>query len=260
MRRGLWTRETVALLTLAALLPLAAFWLWQEGVTALLALALALLVIGAWHLVFLLVRAQAPSLSALVTALAIAMLAPGELSVFQTALGISFGVVMGELVFGGWGRNVVHPATVALAFLGFGFPAAPWPVLEAPLVWAAIPAALLGLAGGVMPGALILSAAGLGALAAAAGLMGEPVLSAAGVVLVLLVGDPVTSSTTTLGRVMQGALYAGLVVLFGAAWSGAAPVQIAVAAALLASLAAPLLDDIALTIWVQRRRRRHGRT
>jgi len=260
MTRGLWTRETVALLTLAALLPLALFWLWIGGASAFLRLALVLLAIAIWHLVFMLARAQPPSLSAGVTSLAIAILAPQDLGIIQLTLGISFGVVMGELVFGGWGRNVVNPATVTLAFLGFGFPSAPWPIFDAPLVWAAIPAGLLGLAIGVMPAALLVVALAAGILAAATGAVSTTVLHAAGVALVLLVADPVTSPATTLGRVLHGALYVALVVLFGSAWLGAAPMQIAVAAALLVSLAAPLLDDIALSLWIQRRRRLHGRT
>jgi Na+-transporting NADH:ubiquinone oxidoreductase subunit B len=260
MIRGLWSRETVALLTVAALFPLAVFWFWHGGVEALFSAAFALLVISIWQLLFMLSRAQPPSLSALVTALAIAMLAPEELGVLQLTLGISFGVVMGELVFGGWGRNVVNPATVALAFLGFGFPSAPWPNFDAPLVWAAIPAGLLGLAIGVMPAALLVVAVAAGAITSVTGAVSAPVLHAAGIALVLLVADPVTSSVTTLGRVLHGVLYAALVVLFGSAWLGAAPAQIAVAAALLSSLAAPLFDDIALSLWVQRRRRLHGRT
>ena len=64
-------------------------------------------------------------------------------------------------------------------------------------------------------------------------------------VLVLLVCDPVTSAATPLGRWLYGLLYGGLVLIFALGWSGAAPVQIAVSAALLASLAAPLLDEIA---------------
>ena len=115
MTRGLWTRETVALLLLAAYLPLMLFWLWFGGAGALAQLGLALLVVAVWHLVFMLVRAQPPSLAAITTALAIAMLAPEGLGAFRMVLGISFGVVMGELVFGGWGRNVVHPATVTLS-------------------------------------------------------------------------------------------------------------------------------------------------
>lgn len=260
MTRGLWTRETVAVLTLAALLPLAVFWIWLGQGAQVFTFALTVLVIAIWHIVFMLARAQPPSLSALVTALAIAVLAPEELSVFQLALGVSFGVVMGELVFGGWGRNVVNPATVTLAFLGFGFPAAPWPVFDAPLAWAAIPAVLLGMAMGVMPAALLVSAILFGAMAVVGGVLSDPFLYAAGIVLVLLVADPVTSATTPLARWLQGALYVALVVLFASGWTGAAAPQIAVAAAFLSSLTAPLLDDIALSLWAYRRRRRHGRT
>ncbi|SES40700.1 Na+-transporting NADH:ubiquinone oxidoreductase subunit B [Tranquillimonas rosea] len=260
MIRGLWNRETVALLLLAAYLPLALFWLRHGGTEALARLGLAVLVVAIWHLVFMLARAQAPSLSALITALAIAMLAPEGLGVFRMTLGISFGVVMGELVFGGWGRNVVNPATVSLSFLGFGFPAFAWPGFDDPVAWAAIPAALIGMATGIMPAALLAGAAVVGAAASLAGLLPEPVLLAAGVALVLLLADPVTSATTALGRWLNGALYGALVVLFSAGWTGAAPVQVAVAAALLASLAAPLLDDAALALWIAARKRRHGRT
>ncbi|MBO6602822.1 RnfABCDGE type electron transport complex subunit D [Rhodophyticola porphyridii] len=260
MIRGLWNRETVALMLLAAYLPLALFWLWLGGTGALAQLALAVLVIGIWHLVFMLLRAQAPSLVALTTALAIAMLAPEDLGTFRLVLGVSFGVVMGELVFGGWGRNVVNPAIVALSFLGFGFPAFPWPVFDAPIAWAAIPAALIGVASGAMPAAVLAGAALVATGAVLTGLLPEQVLLAAGIVLVLLVADPVTSAATTLGRWINGALYAGLVTFFAIGWAGAAPVQIAVAAALLTSLAAPLLDEAALALWVAQRRRRHGRT
>ncbi|MBT8423842.1 MAG: RnfABCDGE type electron transport complex subunit D [Silicimonas sp.] len=260
MNRGLWNRETVALMLLVAYLPLAVFWLWFGGTGAVAQLGLALLTIAVWHLAFMLLRAQPPSLAAVTTAFAIAMLAPEDLGGFRMVLGISFGVVMGELVFGGWGRNVVHPATVALSFLGFGFPAFAWPGFEDPVAWAAIPAALIGAATGVMPWPVFAGAGLVAAAAAATGVLPEPVLHAAGIVLVLLVADPVTSSATTLGRWAGGAVYAALVVLFAAGWTGAAPVQIAVAAALLSSLAAPLLDEAALALWVAQRRRRHGRT
>lgn len=260
MSRGLWNRETVALVLIASLMPLALFWVWIEGIGALARFGLALLVAAGWHLAFMLLRAQPPSLSVLTTALAIGMLAPEELGVFRMVLGISFGVVMGELVFGGWGRNVVHPATVALSFLGFGFPAFAWPVFEAPVAWAAVPALLIGVAFGVMPAGVVLSAALVGAGAAAAGMLPEPALLAGGVVLALLVADPVTSPATMLGRWIGGAFFVLLLVFFAAGWTGAAPVQIAVAAALLASLAAPLFDEIAIALWVALRRRRHGRT
>ena len=112
MIRGLWERETVALMLLAAFLPLEVVWLWFDGFEAVARLGLAASILVFWNLVFMLARAQPPSLAALVTALAVAMLAPEDLGVFRLVLGISFGAVMGELVFGGWGRNVVNPATV----------------------------------------------------------------------------------------------------------------------------------------------------
>jgi Na+-transporting NADH:ubiquinone oxidoreductase subunit B len=260
MIRGLWNRETVAMMLLAAYLPLAVVWLRMEGLESLPRLGTVFLIVAIWHLVFMLLRAQPPSMAGAVTALAIAILVPEELGLFPMALGISFGVVMGELIFGGWGRNVVNPATVALSFLGFGFPAFAWPVFELPLAWAAIPAALIGMTTGIMPVAVIASATLFGTVSAAAGVVPESVLIGAGIVLVLLVADPVTSAATSLGRWLGGALYAALITLFAFGWAGAAPVQMAVAAALLTSLAAPLLDEVALALWVAHRRRRHGRT
>lgn len=259
MIRGIWDRETVALLLLAAVLPLAAAWLWQGGAAAAGRLGLAALVLAFWQLLFMLARAQPPCLAAALTALAVAMLAPEGIGPLRLALGLSFGAVMGELVFGGWGRNVVNPATVTLSFLGFGFPALPWPGFDPPVVWAAVPAALIGLGFGVMPGPLLAAALALLAGAAWAGPLSPATAEVAGIVLVLLVADPVTSPATALGRWLGGALYAGLVTLFAAGWAGAAPVQLAVAAALLTSLAAPLLDEAALALWVAARRRRHGR-
>lgn len=258
MIRGLWDRETVALLALAAAAPVAVTWLAAEGWAGAFRLVFVLLVAGIWHLVWMLVRAQPPSFAGALTALAIAVLAPQDLGFLPLVLGTSFGVVMADLAFGGWGRNVLNPATVALAFLGFGFPAAPWPEIAVQVSWAAIPAALIGAVAGVFSLALL---AGAGVVLAAAQLFGAGLaeaLPALTVALVLLVSDPVASASTPLGRVLNGALYGALAAVFAAGWSGAAPVQIAVSAALLASLAAPLLDEIAIALWLARRRRRLG--
>jgi Na+-transporting NADH:ubiquinone oxidoreductase subunit B len=259
MMKGLWDRETTALMLLAAYMPLALFWIWYGGTQALVGLGLAALCLAVWNLVFMLARAQPPSFAAMITALAFAILAPEELGAFRLLLGLSFGAVMGELVFGGWGRNVVNPAAVALSFLGFGFPGFAWPGFDDPVVWSAIPAAFIGVATGVMPAAVLLGATATAVVALALGAPIHAALPAAGIVLVLLVADPVASAATTLGRWLNGALYGGLVIMFSLGWNGAAPVQIAVAAALLTSLAAPLLDEIAVTLWIAQRRRRHGR-
>ena len=258
MRQGLWDRETVALLILAAFLPMVLVWLYDGAVPAAVRLAFVLIVLGLWHLVFMLARAQPPSVAGALTAVAVAMLAPTELSVLQLVLGISFGSVVAELVFGGWGRNVLNPATVTLAFLGFGFPAAPWPEMALPVGWAALPALALGLLFGVMAVRLVTGALLTLALVSWAGLLPAPALPAAGIVLALLVADPVTSASTKLGGWLNGALYGLLVALFASQWQGAAPVQVAVSAALLASLAAPLFDELAIALWTLRRRNRHG--
>ena len=254
----MWDREMVALLLLLALMPMLLAWLGFGGVDALVRLMFTLLISGLWHFIFMLTRAQPPSFAGALTGVAVAMLVPQDLSVGQLTLGISFGSVMAELVFGGWGRNVLNPATVTLAFLGFGFPTAPWHDFAVPVSWAAIPALAIGAFFGVMSARLIFGALAVLALAFAAGLPVADVVPMAGIVLALLVTDPVASASTRLGGWLNGTLYAALVVLFASGWEGAAAAQIAVSAALLASLAAPLLDEIAIAIWTARRRRRHG--
>jgi Na+-transporting NADH:ubiquinone oxidoreductase subunit B len=258
MIRGIWDRETVALMLLAAALPVAATWLLAEGPTALARLAFFLLFAGLWHVIFMLARAQPPSFAGVLTALAVALLAPEGLGVLPLLLAISFGVVMAELVFGGWGRNVLNPATVTLSFLGFGFPAAPWPDLAVQVGWAAIPAVAIGLVTGVLSGHILAGAGLVLAVVSLSGIDLSPVVTATTVVLVLLVCDPVASAATTLGRWLYGGLFGGLVAIFTVYWQGAAPIQIAVSAALFASLAAPLFDEIAIGLWVTRRRRRLG--
>jgi Na+-transporting NADH:ubiquinone oxidoreductase subunit B len=254
----LWDRETVALMVLAAMLPLAVMWLQVGGIEAAGRLVFFLVFAGIWHVVFMLARAQPPSFAGAVTALAIAILAPEELGIVQLLLGVSFGVVMAELIFGGWGRNVLNPATVTLAFLGFGFPSAPWPDLVITVGWAAIPAALIGWLTGVFSIRIILGAVVVFGIAYFAGVDFSEIFPAVAVTLVLLVCDPVASSSTRTGRWLYGALFAGLVILFALNWNGAAAIQLCVAAALLASLAAPILDEIAIASWLALRRRNLG--
>lgn len=258
MIRGLWERETVAVMLLAAVLPVAVTWLLGEGWEGVTRLVFFLLVAGIWHLIWMLARAQPPSFAGALTALAIAVLAPEDLGAMPLILATSFGVVMAELAFGGWGRNVLNPATVTLVFLGFGFPAAPWPDLAVQVGWAAIPAALIGAATGVMPVRTIAGAGLVLVPAVALGLDLTESRTAVLVVVVLLVCDPVAGAVTELGRWLNGMLFGVLVVLFASQWQGVAPVQMGVTAALLASLVAPVLDDLTVALWLARRRRRLG--
>ncbi|GKY90149.1 RnfABCDGE type electron transport complex subunit D [Sinisalibacter aestuarii] len=258
MIKGLWDRETVALMWLVAVFPLAIVWIHHGGLDAVGRLIFFLAVAGFWHVIFMLVRAQPPSWAGVVTALALAILAQQELGLVPLLIGTSFGVVIAELVFGGWGRNVLNPATVTLAFLGFGFPSAPWPDIIVPVGWAAIPVALIGILAGVMSLRIVAGAVLVLGIAWMMGLDMSETYPALLVGLVLLVCDPVASASTALGRWLNGILFGGLAAMFLAYWSEAAAVQIVVSAALLASLVAPILDEIAIALWLARRRRRLG--
>ncbi|MDO5611786.1 MAG: RnfABCDGE type electron transport complex subunit D [Paracoccus sp. (in: a-proteobacteria)] len=257
--KGIWSRETVALILIAAMLPIVITWLLAAGPAVLSRLVFVLVLAGLWHLAFMLARAQPPSFAGALSAIAIALLAPPQIGPVALLLSVSFGVVVAELIFGGWGRNILNPATVTLAFVSFGFPAEPWATPDPQIGWAAIPAALIGMGFGVISARLIggaLIGAGLAALA------GWPLAgsfaTAALVVLVMLVADPVASAATRLGRWLTGGLFALLMAGFAAHWTGGNPVQIAVSAALLTSLAAPLLDETALAFWRIARRKRLG--
>ena len=255
---GIWDRETVAFLVLVAMLPLAVAWIWYEGASAATRLLFFFLAAAIWNLVWMLARAQPPSVACVTTALAVAILVPDDLGPVPLLLGISFGVIFGELVFGGWGRNILNPATVALAFVGFGFPAAPWPEIPLQLGWAAALSVFLMVGLGVASARPVLGFA----VACAIAVRFHPEVLAIGpavaVVLVLLVLDPVASASTPPGGWINGALFAGFAALFHVTWGEASGVQIAVSAALLVSLITPLVDELAVMIWLHRRRRRHG--
>ena len=58
----------------------------------------------------------------LVTGLLFPLTLPPTIPLWQVALGILFGVIIGKEVFGGTGMNVLNPALVARAFLFFAYP------------------------------------------------------------------------------------------------------------------------------------------
>ena len=51
------------------------------------------------------------------------LILPPTVPLWQVALGITFGVVVGKEVFGGTGYNILNPALVARAFVFFAYPA-----------------------------------------------------------------------------------------------------------------------------------------
>jgi Na+-transporting NADH:ubiquinone oxidoreductase subunit B len=59
----------------------------------------------------------------LVTSALFPLILPATIPLWQVALGILFGVIIGKEIFGGVGMNILNPALTARAFLFFAYPA-----------------------------------------------------------------------------------------------------------------------------------------
>ena len=77
---------------------------------------------GIWEAIFSCVRGHEINEGFLVTGLLFPLTLPPTVPLWQVALGISFGVVIGKEVFGGTGKNFLNPALTARAFLYFAYP------------------------------------------------------------------------------------------------------------------------------------------
>ena len=78
---------------------------------------------GLWEVLFAIVRKHDVNEGFLVTGMLFPLILPPTIPLWQVALGISFGVVVGKEIFGGTGMNVLNPALVARAFVFFAYPA-----------------------------------------------------------------------------------------------------------------------------------------
>lgn len=76
-----------------------------------------------WEVLFCLVRGHEVNEGFFVTSILFALIVPPTIPLWQAALGITFGVVIGKEVFGGTGRNFMNPALTGRAFLFFAYPA-----------------------------------------------------------------------------------------------------------------------------------------
>ena len=88
----------------------------------------------AWEVLFCIVRKHEVSEGFFVTSILFSLTLPPTIPLWQVAIGISFGVVLGKEVFGGTGRNFVNPALAARAFLYFAYPAQ----ISGDKVWVAV--------------------------------------------------------------------------------------------------------------------------
>ena len=78
---------------------------------------------GAWEVLFAAVRKHPVTEGFLVTGMLFPLILPPAIPLWQVAIGISFGVVIGKEIFGGTGMNILNPALTARAFLFFAYPA-----------------------------------------------------------------------------------------------------------------------------------------
>ena len=59
------------------------------------------------------------------------LLLPATIPMYQVVLGMSFGIVVGKLIYGGSGHYLVNPALLGVVFLVFSYPS----IMYAPGVW-----------------------------------------------------------------------------------------------------------------------------
>ncbi len=129
--------------------------IWQNmchGLVYLLPIyVVTLLAGGLWELLFAWVRGHEINEGFLVTSFLFMLTLPPGIPLWQVAVGMSFGVVVGKEVFGGTGKNFLNPALVGRAFLFFAYPAQ----ISGDAVWTAVDGftgatpLTIGVAGGV---------------------------------------------------------------------------------------------------------------
>jgi len=109
---------------MAGSLPLNMVAVWWRGLLTVLPLFIVTFAVGGlWEAVFAMVRKHEINEGFLVTGMLFPLILPPTIPLWQVAIGISFGVVLGKEVFGGTGKNFLNPALTARAFLFFSYPA-----------------------------------------------------------------------------------------------------------------------------------------
>ncbi|OBX36866.1 Na(+)-translocating NADH-quinone reductase subunit B [Halomonas elongata] len=94
------------------------------GATYFLPIYLVTFVVGGfWEVLFAIKRGHEVNEGFFVTSVLYALVLPATIPLWQVALGITFGVVIGKEIFGGTGKNFLNPALTGRAFLYFAYPA-----------------------------------------------------------------------------------------------------------------------------------------
>ncbi len=112
---------------------------------------------GTVEVVTALIRKHEINEGFLVTGSLFPLILPPTIPLWQVAVGIIFGVMIGKEIFGGTGMNVLNPALVARAFLFFAYPAQ----ISGDKVWIAADTSVDGVSGATWLGAAALDATAL---------------------------------------------------------------------------------------------------
>jgi Na+-transporting NADH:ubiquinone oxidoreductase subunit B len=106
-----------------------------HGLLYFLPIYIVTMVVGlTWEVLFAGVRNHEVNEGFFVTGFLFALIVPATIPLWQVAVGITFGVIIGKEVFGGTGKNFLNPALVARAFLYFAYPAQ----ISGDAVWTAV--------------------------------------------------------------------------------------------------------------------------
>ncbi|MEO1245922.1 MAG: RnfABCDGE type electron transport complex subunit D [Pseudomonadota bacterium] len=95
----------------------------------------ALLTSVSWELVFASVRRRHMSEGILAFAWLFALVLPAGVPLYQVAVGVSFGFIVGSAIYGGYGYYLVNPVLLGLAFLLFAYP----DLVFGPNTWVPVP-------------------------------------------------------------------------------------------------------------------------
>jgi len=91
----------------------------------------ALLTGAVWEALFATVRRQRVDEGLLAISWLFCLLLPATVPIYQVVLGMTFGIVVGKLIYGGSGRYLVSPSLLGVAFLVFSYP----DLMYAPGAW-----------------------------------------------------------------------------------------------------------------------------
>ena len=171
------------------------FWYWFPLYATIFAVG------GFWEVLFASVRGHEINEGFFVTSILFSLIVPASLPLWQAALGISFGIVIGKEVFGGTGKNFLNPALTARAFLYFAYPAqisgdAVWTVVDGYTGPTALSVAAAGGVQGLTDAGFTIEQSFFGYIA---GSIGETSLIAIGLGALLLLATKIASWRIMLG-------------------------------------------------------------